>query len=500
MYTDFYQLQRKPFQITTDPAFLWLGATHREALTTLKYGVLDQKGFLLLTGDVGTGKTTLINALLKSLHENVLAAMISDPSLSRLDFYRLICIAFGVPGEIHNKSDFLKHFSCFLYQAHAEKRTVLLIIDETQRLKHDLLEEIRMLSNIEKADAKLLNIFFVGQGEVNALLLRPENRALRKRITITYHLNPLTRLETCSYIAHRLKTAGAAGNILSSDAMACIYDFSNGFPRQINILCDLALLCGFEASRKTIDKAIVKKCRERISFPLKKQPAAVATQRKPASPRLSVASGASTNRFLPWAVGLATILVVGTAGLLVSVRIGGQQAPDSRAGRIDAPVENALPENQNRTKVTATLMAPSRSDPRPVPSSRLPEPKILPVETKSAGPSGLDRNPEASTSQKALVASPVLPAEPSATIEKPPESIDREPEPPFAPPEIDQPDDPDPLVNRRTPTAVRFPVPETPTEPSSPPEMTAPHEPDPSDVVDWLLHKKQDRTPSASTP
>ena len=266
MYESFFGLSKKPFQITTDPSFLWMGKKHREALSTLKYGVMDNKGFLLLTGDVGTGKTTLINRLVEDIQGKAYTAKIPDPGLSKYDFYRMVSRYFGLPIEVRTKSDFLEPFSRFLNDAHEERKSVLLLIDEAQRLKHDLMEEIRLLSNLERQDAKLLNIFFVGQNEFNSILLQPENRALMRRITITYNIDPLNQDETCEYIRHRLKTAGAGHEIFSSAAMEEVYAFSSGFPRQINIICDLAMFFSSQVARRTISRNIVSQCRERISF------------------------------------------------------------------------------------------------------------------------------------------------------------------------------------------------------------------------------------------
>jgi general secretion pathway protein A len=266
MYKSFFELTKKPFQITTDPSFLWMGKKHKEALSTLKYGVIANTGFLLLTGDVGTGKTTLINRLVDDIKDRAYTAKIPDPGLSKYDFYRMVAQYFGMPIQVRTKSDFLEPFSRFLNDAHQEKKSVLLLIDEAQRLKHDLMEEIRLLSNLERQDAKLLNIFFVGQNEFNAILLQPENRALMRRITITYNIDPLDQTETCEYIRHRLKTAGAGYEIFSSAAMEEVYSFSNGYPRQINIICDLAMFFASQVAQRTISRKIVRQCRERLSF------------------------------------------------------------------------------------------------------------------------------------------------------------------------------------------------------------------------------------------
>ena len=166
MYLSHYQLDRKPFQISTDPNFLWLGDKHKEALAVLRYGLMDNKGFLLLTGDVGTGKTTLINALVNTLGEEIIVATLLDPGMDKDDFFSYIGRAFQLEQAFSSKGEFIHSFSDFLNRAHDERKKVLLIIDESQRLSQELLEEIRLLSNIEKQSTKLINIFFVGTDRI----------------------------------------------------------------------------------------------------------------------------------------------------------------------------------------------------------------------------------------------------------------------------------------------------------------------------------------------
>ncbi len=270
MYLSYYNLNEKPFQISTDPKFLWLGEKHKEALAILTYGILDNKGFLLLTGDVGTGKTTIINTLLNNLDDDVIAAHVPDPDLEHLDFFNFIANVFSIDKKFSTKGEFLNHLSKFLHDAYSKNKKVLLIIDEAQRLKPELLEEIRLLSNIERQDTKLLNIFFVGQEEFNNVLIEPENRALRQRITINYYIEPLTKNETKEYIKHRLNIAGSKRNIFSSSAIREIFSFSKGFPRLINIICDLALLTGYVKEQKTINELIIKECAKELQIPTEK--------------------------------------------------------------------------------------------------------------------------------------------------------------------------------------------------------------------------------------
>lgn len=260
MYLSFYGLQKKPFQVSSDPSFLWLGEKHNEALATLKYGNFGNQGFILLTGDVGTGKTTLINALINSLGDEVIVAKVPDPGMEIIDFMNYISHAFGMEKKFSSKDAFLIHFDRFLNNAHAAGKKILLIIDEAQRLSPALLEEIRQLTNIEKQETKLLSIFFVGQSEFRDVLLEHKSRALRQRITLNYVIEPLDLYETGEFIRHRLKIAGAEVEIFSPDAIRDVYEFSGGFPRRVNIICDHSLLLGFAEDSKTITGAIVKKC------------------------------------------------------------------------------------------------------------------------------------------------------------------------------------------------------------------------------------------------
>ncbi len=268
MYTAHYKLKIKPFQISSDAAFIWLGEKHKEALATLRYGILDNKGFLLLTGDVGTGKTTLINALIGSLSNDVIYASVPDPSLDKMDFFNYIAAAFGIHDEFTSKGKFLASFANFLHKAYENNKKVLLIIDESQLMTQELLEEIRLLSNIVTKDSSpLLNIFFVGQYEFNEIIRRPENRAVAQRLTLNYYIEPLTVEETGEYIQHRLKIAGTTERIFHPSAVKAIYDFSEGFPRKINIICDHCLMSGYAEDKRIITNLIVRDSAKELQIP-----------------------------------------------------------------------------------------------------------------------------------------------------------------------------------------------------------------------------------------
>jgi general secretion pathway protein A len=268
MYEAYYNLKAMPFQITTDPRFLWLGEKHSEALATLKYGIMENKGFLLLTGDVGTGKTALINRLIKMIDVAAIVAKIPDPGLSSLDFFKILAVEFKMNKKFDSKGAFLIYLKNFLHKAYANQKKVLLIIDEAQRLNHDLLEQIRLLSNIELQNRKLINIFFVGQPEFNEMLRENRNRAVRQRISVSYHINPLSETEAGKYIRHRLKVAGATYDIFGKSAIQEIFSFSGGYPRLINIICDHALLTGYATGLKSIERNVIKECERELQIPV----------------------------------------------------------------------------------------------------------------------------------------------------------------------------------------------------------------------------------------
>lgn len=266
MYTSFYKLGRKPFEINPDLSFLWLGDKHKEALSTLRYGALDNKGFLLLTGDAGTGKTTLINALVDSFGEDVEWAVIADPNMERIDFYNAIANGFGLDKQFASKVQFLIQFSHFLHKADDEKKRVVLLVDDCHKLSQEMLEELRLLSNIEKADSKLINIFFIGQRDFNDTLVQPKNRAVRQRLTLKAEIPSLSVNETEDYIRHRLKVAGTTEKLFSVKAIQLIHRYSQGVPRNIHIICDAALTAGAAQGAQVIDHGIIEEQGHRLSL------------------------------------------------------------------------------------------------------------------------------------------------------------------------------------------------------------------------------------------
>ncbi len=266
MYLSYYGLKKLPFRTNPDPDFLWFGEKHKKAMSLLKYGMSKRDGFLLLTGEVGTGKTSLIKYLLESTDASSIIATVSDPMMPVIDFYNLLSEKFELDKKISDKADFFIHFKKFLLDAYSERKLVFLVVDESQTLDHDRLEEIRLLANVELDGQKLLNIFFVGEIETEAVLMDPRNKATRQRINMISQLQPLDEHETAHYIGHRLKVAGAKGVIFSDDACRKIFDIADGIPRLINSICDCALLSGYAKKQKMIDSTFLRECQidERI--------------------------------------------------------------------------------------------------------------------------------------------------------------------------------------------------------------------------------------------
>ncbi|MCP5068282.1 MAG: AAA family ATPase [bacterium] len=246
MYHEHYGLLRSPFEMTPDPAFLYLGDAHREGLATLVYGVRARKGFVLLTGEVGTGKTTLLHALLAQLDRNTLSAFIFNPKLQPLDFFRMMFDEFGIETKCTTKAEFLLALNHFLIERLSKDQPTLLIVDEAQNLSAEMLEEIRLLSNLETPRSKLIQIMLVGQPELWEMLSRPDLRQLRQRIVLRHRLRPFTKQECADYVEERLRLAGYTGKgIFDKAALREIHRVTGGTPRLINIVCDGALLAGF---------------------------------------------------------------------------------------------------------------------------------------------------------------------------------------------------------------------------------------------------------------
>ncbi|HEY1491266.1 MAG TPA: AAA family ATPase [Steroidobacteraceae bacterium] len=296
MYLTFFGLNEKPFAITPDPRYLYLSERHAEALAHLLYGINEAGGFVQLTGEVGTGKTTIVRSLLAQTPKNAEIALILNPKMTPAEFLLTICeeLGIGVPdstlGSLKDLVDILSHY---LLRAHAAGRRVVLVVDEAQNLSPEVLEQVRLLTNLETNTQKLLQIILIGQPELRELLGRNELRQLAQRVTGRYHLNPLSREETSAYVRHRLRVAGSTADIFAPAALGEAYRLSEGVPRVINVISDRALLGAY-----TLD-------RHRVTGGLMRHAATEVFGRRFAP------------RWLPWALtaGIAAVLAVATIAL-----------------------------------------------------------------------------------------------------------------------------------------------------------------------------------------
>lgn len=257
MYREFYGLRDIPFSLTPDPRFLYFTASHREVMANLHYGIQHGKGLIVATGEVGTGKTTMLRAMLARLDRSVLTSYIFNPGLGVSEFYHYIATSFGVT-QFSSKSDLLMKLGKLLMTRHARGLRSVLIVDEAQGLSRDLLEEIRLLLNFETYTEKQLQIILAGQPELRGVLNDPSLRQLKQRISLRCDISPLRADEVPAYIRARLKTAGATRlDLFTSDAMALVYRASEGIPRLVNNICDNALLNGFASGAKQITQKII---------------------------------------------------------------------------------------------------------------------------------------------------------------------------------------------------------------------------------------------------
>ncbi len=265
MYLDFYGLKENPFNVTSDPSFLFLSHTHQEALNHLLYGINHRKGFVAITGEIGAGKTTLCRALLHRLDSTTKTSIIFNSNLPETQLLEAILLDFGIKPEKFNKVRLIRQLNEFLLNQLSRGNNTVLIIDEAQNLRSNTLETIRMLSNLETEKEKLLQIILVGQPQLRDKLNSPELLQLRQRISIRFHVRSLLKEEVPQYIGHRLSIAAPTETItFSSEAIDEIYPYSKGIPRVINIICDKSLLLGFVKGTHYITGDIIKKSIEEV--------------------------------------------------------------------------------------------------------------------------------------------------------------------------------------------------------------------------------------------
>ena len=257
MYESFYGLQEKPFSLLPDPGFLYLSEKHRMALTMLQYGVMNQAGFTVITGEIGSGKTTLIRKLLEEIADEVSVGVVSNTHRNFGELLQWVLLAFGLEYREKKKVELYQTLAEFIIREYSQGRHTVLIIDESQNLSPEALEELRMLSNINADKDQILQLILVGQPGLRDTLRLPELHQFAQRIAVDYNLKALSLEETWLYVRHRLQTAGGDPNLFDTKACAAVYYYTGGTPRLINIVCDTALVYGFAEQKKRIGADVI---------------------------------------------------------------------------------------------------------------------------------------------------------------------------------------------------------------------------------------------------
>jgi general secretion pathway protein A len=343
MYEQHFGLTERPFSIAPDPRFLYMSPQHREALAHLLFGVGSGGGFVQLTGEVGTGKTTICRCLVEQLPDDVDVALILNPRISGLELVASLCdeLKIAYPHNTSSIKVLTDALNAYLLTSHANGRRTVLILDEAQSLSAEALEEVRLLTNLETTREKLLQIVLVGQPELRDLLARDDLRQLAQRITARYHLLPISRDETGAYIHHRLQVCGSSDNVFKERAIDTVHKLSQGIPRLINILCDRAMLGAFVEGRHVVDTAVVRKAAREV-LP---------------EPRVD----APAKRRWPWAIAVLLLLGIGL-GVFLNF---------DRLPRFDltAFIERTGPDKEPTTLTTAgsATSAPVSPEPTPAP-------------------------------------------------------------------------------------------------------------------------------------
>jgi general secretion pathway protein A len=542
----YYNLRVQPFQPTSDPEFLWLGAHHFEILAAMKAGVLENAGLVLLTGDVGTGKTTLAHALEASLGDEVSIARLDYPGLDAPDFFKVLGTAYGLGDGIYNRETFVQRFVPYLTQAHMASRRVLLVLDEAQSLSHALFEEIGHLASLGRENVRLLNILLVGQEELSAIVLGPLHRGLRPHIAARHSVEPLSPAEVDEYIRHRLSVAGASAHLFEPEAIREIAVLSRGVPRVINLIADMALLRGFKLKAETITTEVVSECAREI-IPQD------SSGRRGLRRRYAVSgTGARRTsllrrhrRSLVSAMLVALVLVVGyfytrgpsgerrdSSDLRASPRASdderGSGAVSERAAAVPpapapAPAIEATPAAAAKVEVKtppppqvaapAAAVAAPAAPPSPPPAAVSPAPASLPPPAVSSAPASAPSAP--ATPAPVTAPAPVVTPPPVSVIAppgaapppapakqganqaaKPPVEPRPAPTPPAAAPPRPRPVPPKEGLaaepSRQEPVSKVSPSPKTPPAggvPAREPDNT----PDPGAIIDWLLKESPAR-------
>jgi general secretion pathway protein A len=357
MYLSFFGLNEKPFAITPDPRYLYLSERHAEALAHLLYGINEAGGFVQLTGEVGTGKTTIVRSLLAQTPKNAEIALILNPKMTAPEFLLTICeeLGIGVPDSaLGSLKDLVDILSEYLLRAHAAGHRVVLVVDEAQNLSPEVLEQVRLLTNLETNTQKLLQIILIGQPELRELLARMELRQLAQRITGRYHLNPLSHDETAAYVRHRLRVAGATTDVFAPQALNAVFSLSQGVPRVINVICDRALLGAYSLDR------------HRVTAPLVRSAATEVFGRR------------FTPDWLPWAVTAAIALVLSG----ITFAVWKAQPWHTRAPAATSTA--ALPRDDGASALPVALARTLRIEPKAAPLAQLLGQHLTETDTDSA--------------------------------------------------------------------------------------------------------------------
>jgi general secretion pathway protein A len=352
MYAQFFGLSHEPFSIAPDPRYLFMSERHREALAHLLYGVNGGGGFVLLSGEIGTGKTTVCRCFLEQIPANTNVAYIFNPKQSTQELLRSVCDEFHLtynatdPAGLPSAKDYVDALNAFLLDGHAAGRNNVLIIDEAQSLSADVLEQLRLLTNLETNERKLLQIMLIGQPELRLMLARPELEQLSQRVLARFHLDALSEGETVQYIQHRLSVAGLKGPVpFDRKAIKRIQQITRGVPRRINLLCDRAMLGAYAEGKGTVDQAIVNKASSEVFE----------------DPRLTRGRDplAESKRWRMLGVGLAAVLVLAVAAAAVlKPSLLAEFKGGTGAARVKAPVNTAQAVAQRAAVASAAVAAP----------------------------------------------------------------------------------------------------------------------------------------------